>query len=83
MDMWHLTRDRWQVTGDTWHVTRDTLHMTHSVGWVFSQNFSSLALPVWDWQGLEDIWTKGWLTQLINELITEVIVEQPRLHRVC
>ena len=29
--------------------------MTHSVGQTFSQNFSSLALPVWDWQCLEDL----------------------------
>ena len=48
------TRDPWQVTGDIWH-------MTHSVGWTFSQNFSSLALPLWDWHCIEDIWTKGWM----------------------
>ena len=39
--MWHVTGDRWHVTGDLWHGT-------HSVGWTFSQNFSTLALPVWD-----------------------------------
>ena len=39
-----------------------------SVGWTFSQNFSPLALPVWDW---EDIFTKGWVTQLINQLINK------------
>ena len=48
-DMWHVTCDTWQVTGDRWHLTPDNWHMTHSVGWTFSQNFSSLALPVWDW----------------------------------
>ena len=47
------------VTGDTWHITPDTWHMTLCVGWTFSQNFSSLALPVLNWQCLEDIWTKG------------------------
>ena len=41
--------------------------MTHSVGWTFSQNFSSLALPVWDWQCLEDIWTKGSVNQSVND----------------
>ena len=55
--MWQVTRDRWHVTRDTWHVTHDTWHMTHSVGWTFSRNFSSLALPVWDWQCFEYIFT--------------------------
>ena len=54
-------------TCDTWHVTHDTWHMTHSVGWTFSQNFSSLALLVWDWECLEDILTKGWLNQLLSD----------------
>ena len=52
-----FTCDSWHVTCDTWHVTCDTWHMTHSVGWTFSQNFSSLALPVWDWQCFEYIST--------------------------
>ena len=66
-DMWHVTGDTWQVTRDTWHVTSDTWHVTHSVGWTFSQNFSSLAIPVWDWQCLEDISTNH---QSLNYLIT-------------
>ena len=53
------------MTGDTWHVTRDTWHITHSMGWTFIQNFTSLALPVWDWQCLEYIW----LTESINQSI--------------
>ena len=61
----------WQVTRDRWHVTRDTWHMTHSVGWTFSQNFNSLALPVWDWECLEDILSKGSLNQSINQLIND------------
>ena len=48
-----LTCNRWQVT--------------NSVGWTFSQNFSSLAFPIWDWQCLENNWTIGSLTHLINE----------------
>ena len=55
--MWLMTHDTWHVTRDTWHVTRDTWHMTHSVEWTFSQNFSSLALAVWDWQCFEYIST--------------------------
>ena len=57
----------WQVTGDRWHVTHDTWHMTHSVGWTFSQNFSSLALPVLDWQCFEYISTNHeWVSQSFN-----------------
>ena len=37
--------------------------MTHSVGWIFSQNFSSLALPTW-----ESVWKIFWLKDdLVNE----------------
>ena len=46
--------------------SHDTWHMTHSVQWRCSQNFSSLALPVWDWHCLEYIWTKGFLTHLMD-----------------
>ena len=57
--MWHMTCDMWHVTCDTWH-------MTYIVGWTFSQNSSFLALPVGDWECLEDILTKGWVN---NELM--------------
>ena len=49
--------------------------MTHSVGWKFSQNVSSLALPVSDWQCLEDIWTKGSHTHLINQWNTKLFID--------
>ena len=68
--------DRWHVTGDTWHVT-------NSMGWTFSQNFSSLEFLVLNWQCIEYIWTKGSLNQWINELITSLFIEQPQLHRAC
>ena len=61
-------------------VTRDLWHMTHRVGWTFSQNFISLALPVWDWHFLEDIWTKELLTHLFNQWMTKLFIEQPWLH---
>ena len=57
--------------------------MTNSVGWTFSQHFSSLAVPVWDWQCLENTWTKGLLNESVNEWITKLFIEQPQLHRVC
>ena len=46
--MWHLTCDTWHLTPDMWNLTRDTWHVTHGGGWRFSQNFSFLALTVWD-----------------------------------
>ena len=54
------------VSGDTWHVTHDKWHMKYSVGWTFSQNFSSLAFSVGDWQSFEGIWNKGWIYELIK-----------------
>ena len=68
------------VTHDKWHVTRDTWHVTRGWRWTFSQNFSSYGLGVlifWKFGG------KGSPTQSINEWVTKVLVEQPRLHRVC
>ena len=60
----------WHVTWDTWHVTRDMWHMTND-SWgegTFSQNFSSLALPVWEWTCYDDIFTKAdSVNQSINE----------------
>ena len=44
-----MTCDMWQVVG----------------GWIFSQNFSSLALIVWDLWYLED-WGKGSLNKSIS-----------------
>ena len=42
--------------------------MTGGGRWTFSQNFSSLALTVWEWRCLEDIFTKYDLaTQFINQ----------------
>ena len=55
--VWHVTRDIWQVTGDTWHVWG---------GWTFSQNFSSLALTVYDLWYYEDLEEKD---DSINELM--------------
>ena len=63
----------WQVTCDRWHVTRDTWQVTHDMlgGWTFSQNFSSLALTVYDLWYYEDLEEKD---ELINELINDEAV---------
>ena len=82
--LWHVTSDMWHVTRDTWHVTRVTWHMTCLGGWTFSQNFSSLALTVCDLWYYEDLQEKAdGLNRWINESMTRLFIEQPRLHRVC
>ena len=64
--MWHVTCDTWHVTCDTWHVTCNTWHVWG--GWTFSQNFSSLALPVCDLWYYEDLEEKGhWISQWMND----------------
>ena len=83
-DMWHMTCDTWHVTCDTWHVTRDTWHMTCDMLWGVNI-LSKVQLPcsygLWfleDWEEKDDQ-----LNQWINEWITRLFIEQPRLHRVC
>ena len=75
-----MSCELWHVTCDTGHMTRDMWHRTGGGRWTFSQTFSSLALTVWEWRCSEDISTKD---ESINEIMTKVFVEQPRLHRVC
>ena len=67
----HVTRDIWHVTCDTWH-TGGSEHC-----------LKISALTVWDIQSFEDISTNHQLIiELIIYLVTEVFVEQQRLHRV-
>ena len=40
------------ATHYTWHVTCNTWHVTYGGQWTFSQNFSSLALTVWELDGV-------------------------------
>ena len=59
-------------------------HMTHGGRWIFSKNVRSLAFTVWEWSCSENISTKDhWPTDSLNESMTNVFVEQPRLHRIC
>ena len=60
-DMWHLTHDTWHVSRDIWHMTSDSWGR-----WNFSQNFSSLALTVWESSFDEDILTQSWLTEWMS-----------------
>ena len=57
----------WHVTYGMWHVTPHTWHVKYRGRWTFSQNFRSHT--VWDWSCFEDIWTKGWPTDWLNDLI--------------
>ena len=53
--MWQVTSDIWHVTHDMWHMTCDTWNVTYRGWWTLSQNFSSLALTVWELWFFEDI----------------------------
>ena len=67
----------WHVTCDTWHVTRDMF------GWgEHSLKISAPQLLPFVIYDIMKIWRKR-IGDWLNQLITEVIVEQPRLHRVC
>ena len=49
----------WHMTYDMWHMTKDTRHMKCGGRWIFSQNFTPLALTVWEWRCSEDLEKKG------------------------
>ena len=54
----NLTCDRWHVTHDTWHIMWDEQSLKISAPQLFR---------FWDWQCLENIWTKGWVSHLVNQ----------------
>ena len=77
--MWHWTHDMWHMKLAMWHLTHNRWQEVNLL-W----NLSSLALTEWEWRFVEDIFTKDdSLTHFIINQWTEVIVEQPRPHRVC
>ena len=59
-----------------------TCDMWHMVGGEHSLKISA---PQLLWFGIDSVLKifPETMTELINQLVTEVIVEQPRLHRVC
>ena len=66
-----------QVTCDRWHMKGDMWHLTLSVGWTFSQNSSSIALPVWVWQCLEYIWNSAvfsWKSVFVLVFLSKIIL---------
>ena len=63
-----------QCEGDTGQLTHDMWHMTDWERWNFSHNFSSLALI-----GS----AREWINVVMKLWTTKVLVEQPRLHRIC
>ena len=83
-DMWHVTCDMWHVTCDMWHVTCDMWHVTCDTWHVWGNEHSlkisaSLLFVIYD---IMNIWRKR-MIRLINESVTRLFIEQPRLHRVC
>ena len=78
-----VTHDMSHVKCDTGHVSRDMWHVTSDIWWglKFCENFSHLALRVWERQYFEGKYHRA--TRWINWLMTNVFVEKPRLHWVC
>ena len=73
-DTWHVTPDTWHVTHDKWHVSRDTQEVMNIASKF--QVPSSYGLCVYvSWR----FWTKGSPTQWINQWITKVFIEHPRV----
>ena len=62
----------WHVTCDTWHVTRDIF------GGVNILSKFQFPFVIYD---IMKIWRKR-MSYLMNEWITRLFIEQPRLHRV-
>ena len=73
--MWHVTHNMWQVTGDMWHVSHETRGGEHCV------KISSPKLKMCGSINVLKIGQKK--DQSINESVAELLVEQPRVHRVC
>ena len=64
-----------------WHIKCDMWHVTHGWGWICSQSFSSPPLTVGKNSVLKILNKR--MSGSMNHWVTQVIVEQPRLHRVC
>ena len=79
-----MTHDRWQVARNTRQVTWDTWHIA-CVMWHTGadEHCLKIAGPMLLWFECADVLKifSQIMTDLINELITMVFVEQPRLHR--
>ena len=66
---------------DTWRTTQDTWHLTGCEHWV---KISGPLLTDWEMGCFEDLKEKDdQLNEWINEWVTKLFVEQPRLHRIC
>ena len=81
-DMWHMKCDMWHMTCDMWHMKCDMWHMTCDMWYIMGVHIlSKFQLP--SFYGLwlmifEDFEDKAdSLTELKNELMTKVFVEQP------
>ena len=73
-----MTRDMWHVTHDMWHVTRDRWHT-----WV-GEHCLKISDPYLYRFGSYDVLKENddLINEWMNESVTEVIVENPRLPRV-
>ena len=82
--LYHFVRKRKEKTCDMWHVTCVMWLVTCDTWWGVTI-LSKCQPPSFYSLGMKVIWRyfhKG-INQLINQLMTKVFVEQPRLHQVC
>ena len=80
-EIWHVTCNMWNMICDMWHMTRDRWGKVNLLSKFQLPSYYGLGVKVF-----QRYFHKGslrdWIKQ-INELMTNVFVEQPRLHRVC
>ena len=74
-----MTPDTWHMTHNTWHMTHDMWHM---VAGEHSLKISAPSLLQFRCTDVLKAWRKR-ASDLINQWVTKVFVEQPWLHPVC
>ena len=72
VDMWHVTPDSWHMTCEMWHM----------VGGEHSLQISASQLLRFGIESVLKILNER-ITDWMNKLLTKVILEQPRVHRIC
>ena len=72
-DTWHMTRE-----SDTCHVTRDTIGGVNILSKFQLPSSSGLLFMILLRSG-----GKRWPSESVSQWMTRLVIEQPRLHRVC
>ena len=81
-DTWHVTCDTWHMTRGTWHVTHDMLGVMNILSkFQFPSPYCLWIMMLWRYGGKGSMIES--INESINESVTRLFIEQPRLHRVC